>query len=136
MTEFERFCAKFTVGNRANCWLWHGAKMKDGYGNFKAAGRFVRAHRYAYELLVGPIPEGLVLDHLCRVPLCVNPSHLEPVTRRENVLRGETVAASNAAKTHCKKGHPLSGDNLYEHGHSRHCRVCRLAALERARLAA
>ena len=70
------------------------------------------AHRYAYEELVGPIPEGLQLDHLCRNRSCVNPDHLEPVTCRENLRRGETLNAANLAKTHCPAGHPYAGENL------------------------
>lgn len=85
------------------------------------------AHRFAYERLVGLIPEGLQLDHLCRVPYCVNPAHLEPVTSRENTMRGLNFAAVNAKKTHCLRGHLLSGDNLmttpsYD---GRLCRTCR-----------
>jgi len=75
-----------------SCWLWIGTVNSTGYGYFQTGGRGTkkaRAHRYAYEFLVGPIPKGLVLDHLCRVKICVNPEHLQPVTQRENVLRGE-----------------------------------------------
>jgi hypothetical protein len=70
------------------CWLWTGAKHALGYGQQRIDWRIVPAHRFSYELLVGPIPEGLQIDHLCRVPSCVRPSHLEPVTHRENGLRG------------------------------------------------
>jgi hypothetical protein len=71
------------------CWLWEGAINSQGYGNFWDGVRFVKAHRFAYECLIGEIPEGLTIDHLCRVRHCVNPSHLEPVTMRENFLRGD-----------------------------------------------
>ncbi len=86
----QRFWAK--VSKTDECWLWTGSK-NDGYGKFRpvANQRPVLAHRYAYELLVGPIPRDLTLDHLCRVHSCVNPEHLEPVTRRENILRGKAV---------------------------------------------
>lgn len=70
------------------------------------------AHRFAYELIRGKIPEGLDIDHLCRNRQCVNPEHMEPVTPRENTIRGDTIPAHNLKKTHCPKGHPLSGDNL------------------------
>ena len=100
------------VEKTETCWLWTAGRVWNGYGQFKVAGRHVYAHRFAYELLVGPIPEGLTIDHLCRVRHCVNPAHLEPVTSRENTLRGDTPAARNAAKTHCPQGHPLEAGNL------------------------
>jgi len=107
------------------CWLWTACKDRDGYGIFYYNGTNYRAHRMAYELIVGPIPEGLTIDHLCRVRACVNPDHLEPVTQRENVLRGDTVPAKNAKKTHCKQGHPYSGYNLYIRTNGyRSCRTC------------
>lgn len=115
------------------CWLWTGARSGSGRGNFMPDGRrsgkrrMVYAHRFAYELLVGPVPEGLELDHLCRIPLCVNPEHLEAVTHQENVHRGIAPSAVNARKTHCRRGHPLSGMNLYiEPGTGgRRCVICR-----------
>lgn len=108
------------------CWLWLAAKNK-GYGCFGVTGKMVLAHRYAYELAIGPIPSGLTIDHLCRTPSCVNPAHLEPVTHRENVLRGVGPTAQQARKTHCLPGgHPLSGDNLYLRPNGkRECRTCR-----------
>ena len=84
----------------------------------------MQSHTYAWELANGPIPAGLQLDHLCRVGLCVNPAHLEPVTGRVNTLRGTSPAAVNAAKTHCINGHLLDGDNLYLEGSKRKCRTC------------
>ena len=108
------------------CWDWTGSKVR-GYGIFMWRGRNIAAHRFAFELLRGPVPDGLDLDHLCRRRHCVNPWHLEPVTRRVNLLRGDTIVARQAAQTHCKHDHPLSGDNLYmEPGtNKRHCRECR-----------
>ncbi len=101
------------------CWLWTGPQGAHGYGRFRirpgTKGR-VYAHRWIYEYVVGPIPEGTVVDHVksrgCTSILCVNPAHLEPVTIGENVLRGDTTSGRNARKTHCNHDHPLSGKNL------------------------
>lgn len=115
------------------CWDWVGAVTRGGYGTVWVAGKqkVCRAARFYYEKEVGPIPDGLTIDHLCRNHLCVNPAHLEAVTNRENGLRGYGVGALNARKTHCKYGHPLSGDNLYKlwrrdvRAYERVCRECR-----------
>ncbi len=117
------------------CWLWTGPTSKDGYGHFWFENRQWRAHCFAWELLKGgPISENLQLDHLCRVRHCVNPDHLEPVTCRKNLLRGETLAAQNAVKTHCPQGHAFEGDNLYVSGRGdRQCRICRRDASRRSR---
>lgn len=105
--------------------MWKGTTLKGGYGQIKVNGKRLMAHRFFYELLKEPIPEGLTLDHLCRVTACVNPAHLEPVTGRENSLRGTNPCALNARKTQCKNGHPLSGVNLYiKPIGSRICRTC------------
>jgi hypothetical protein len=117
----------------AGCWNWLGDRDGKGYGRFSLQygekghrkNREVRAHRYQYEMLVGPIPDGLEIDHGCKNTLCVNPSHLEPVTHRVNVLRGDSPPAAGARKTHCPKGHPYSGENLHrERGGARKCRAC------------
>lgn len=135
----ERFWAKVERVESSECWLWLACQDGKGYGLFWV-GRYVRAHRFAYELLVGPIPEGLQLDHLCRVRHCVNPAHLEPVTNRENVLRGEGLPAQAARKTHCPHGHPYDEANtLGRSDGSRVCRTCNrawCAAYARRRLAA
>ena len=110
--EATRFWEK--VEKTDTCWNWTAAKAsKYGHGKFMVkdpeTGRWAnrKAHRWAYENIVGPIPEGLTIDHLCRNPRCVNPAHLEPVTLAENIRR------QGAAVTHCPQGHPLSGENLY-----------------------
>ena len=124
MTETERFWTK--VEKTQSCWLWTGAKA-EGYGQFALDGgkKRVKAHRYAYKQLIGIIPEGLQPDHLCRNRGCVNPQHLELVTQRMNILRGVGATAINAAKTHCCRGHCLSGENLYvKPSGERRCMAC------------
>jgi len=107
-----RFQVKVLPPNESGCVLWVGATDGDGrYGSFYADGKIQRAHRVAYEWAYGAVPAGLVLDHLCRVTLCVNPDHLEPVTQRENIMRGEAIQAKNAAKTHCLRGHEFTSEN-------------------------
>lgn len=109
------------------CWLWNGS-INNGYGRVWLGGKApLLVHRVAYSVLVGPIPEGLTIDHLCRQPSCVNPAHLEPVTQRENLLRGETIAAHNARKTHCSRGHEFTPENtaLRKDKNGCLCRRCR-----------
>lgn len=123
------------------CWEWTAGKDKDGYGKFFLHGRDERAHRVVYAWRDGrSIDEGLTLDHLCRNTSCVNVSHLESVTIRENILRGTGPPAINARKTHCRQGHPFSGDNLWARRRGgRACRTCANAmcrAYMRARRAA
>lgn len=127
-----RFWAKVLPPDANGCRIWAGGTDGDGrYGGFWDGRRVVRAHRWAYEQHHGPLPDGVVLDHLCRVTRCVNPDHLEPVTQQVNVLRGGAPSAINASKTECIHGHELSGDNLIlRPGGGRDCRLC---ARERAR---
>lgn len=108
----------------SGCLVFMGA-LRKGYGAIWNGKRAQEAHIAAYERLVGPVPEGLQLDHLCHVRSCWNPSHLEPVTCRTNLLRGVGVSARAAKATHCPYGHAYSGDNLYIYpdGH-RGCRAC------------
>lgn len=125
-SDEERFWAK--VDKSGDCWLWTARINSCGYGTFSArANGWVprMAHRLAYEYLIGPIPVGLQLDHLCRNRACVNPEHCEPVTGRENTLRGVTLAAANAAKTHCIRGHEFTPENTnVGPSGARRCRTC------------
>lgn len=124
----ERFWSK--VRSEGDCLIWTSTTDKAGYPDFHVSGYpKCRAHRFAYWLVYGTIPEGLVLDHLCRNRNCVNPTHLEPVTQRENVHRGLGIAARNRAKTHCPQGHPYDEVNTtvvtFTTGRkARYCRAC------------
>ncbi len=130
-TLLERFTDKYGVNEDTGCWEWIAHKMPAGYGRVWDGEKDTLAHRVAYELFVGPISAGLQIDHLCRVTSCVNPSHLEAVTCRENLLRGDTTTARNAKKTHCIHGHEFTAANTYHHKHrsttARSCRICTLA---------
>jgi hypothetical protein len=116
----KRFQQKIHL--EGECWKWTAWKIKNGYGRVQMKDGPKLAHRAVYELLVGSIPEGLTLDHLCRNRICVNPQHLEPVSMRENVLRGIGPTAVNAAKVHCAYGHVLVWN-----GHQRTCIECKKA---------
>ena len=123
LTAEERFWAK--VDKSGTCWIWTAARNAFGYGKFSMGhARWIFAHRFAYETFRGPIPATLVIDHLCRNPSCVNPAHLEPVTNRENQLRGVGFAARHAAKTHCDHGHEFTPENTYTGYKGRACREC------------
>lgn len=107
------------------CWLWVAGRTGSGYGAVKVNKRQTLAHRTVYQLLVGPIPDGLEIDHLCRVRHCVNPAHLEPVPHRENTLRSpDAPAAQNARKTHCPQGHEYTPENTRIKRRKRHCIAC------------
>jgi hypothetical protein len=131
--DIERFWSK--VERSEGCWSWSGSHFKTtSYALFNlkmpdGVWRPTVAHRAAYTIVVGPIPEGLVIDHLCRNRACVNPAHMEAVTRGENVLRGEGPSALEARQTECKRGHPFSEENTYRKPgtNKRECRVCQRA---------
>lgn len=117
---------RFWIGpdRTSGCWQWMGNINSEGYGRLIHERRRRMAHVWSYELFIGPIPEGKQLDHLCRNPACVNPDHLEPVTRKENILRGVGASAINARKQYCPKGHALLGQNLSGTVGHRRCRKC------------
>lgn len=124
----ERFWKWVSVGDgEDDCWIWMGYVRPDGYGAIFGTSykNPLRVHRVCYEFLVGPIPDGLELDHLCRNPRCVRPDHLEPVTHRENLLRGNTLTAKHARTTACPWGHPYDENNTYvSPSGGRQCRTC------------
>ena len=129
-----RFHQKVIIDHATGCWLWSAAQGGHGYGQINVNGRPEKAHRIAYRMYVGEIPTGLSIDHLCRVRLCVNPEHLEAITLAENTRRQLAAAPHhNSAKTHCKRGHPLSGSNLRLVGYFRICRRCRAVITKRYR---
>ena len=132
LTPSERFWPKVEKHGLNGCWVWTGAQTPEGYGMFWNGHRRVGAHRFAFENSTGPIPAGLQLDHLCRIPSCVNPTHLEPVTRSVNILRGNNPCRE---KTHCPKGHPYEGRNLMisTRGNGQHFRKCRACTTEGAK---
>jgi len=129
-TLAEKFWSR--VSKSEGCWTFRGPHQ-NGYGRFgttfgSRSQQFeIRPHRLSYELTIGPIPQGLDLDHLCRNRGCVNPAHLEPVTRRTNLMRGNSISALESRQTHCKRGHALTLDNLRSYElklGKRNCRTC------------
>lgn len=128
--SFDRRFMPHVEKVESGCWLWTGSKMNNGYGQVGVGGRLFAAHRFAYQELVGEIPKGLDLDHLCKNKACVNPEHMEPVTRSVNLSRRDPFLYHNERKTHCPSGHEYAGDNLYIHPTGRRC--CRACARIRA----
>lgn len=112
-----------------DCWEWQGWKKPDGYGIIRFNHKNLRVHRVSYELQKNQIPDGMVLDHLCRNKKCVNPEHLEVVTHKENTMRGNGVSVVNMKKTHCPQGHEYTKENTYirpnSKKHDRQCLSCR-----------
>jgi hypothetical protein len=137
----SRFWSKVDKTSPDGCWLWTAA-LRNGYGMIGLGGRGAGvgyAHRLSHEMHIGPIPDGLVIDHLCRTPRCVNPAHLEAVPQRVNVMRGLHPSINGswmAAKTHCPDGHEYSTENTYVYRGRRTCRSCRRANDRRRRAAA
>ena len=137
MSNTERFDMKVDkhgpLWNGSHCWMWLAGTSREGYGRFWLAleKKDIQAHRHSYILHFGPIPDGLELDHLCRVPKCVNPNHLEAVTHRINILRGKGASAANARATHCPQGHPYDLVNTYYRPHYPTHRLCRACILIR-----
>lgn len=123
-------------GYKTPCWIWKRYKNSAGYGRYQRHN----AHRVFYSVVIGSIPPGYQLDHLCRVPSCVNPNHLQPITNRENTLRGLAPSLNRErmrSMTHCKHGHPLSGDNLFVRKNGkRECRACMRSRNNKHRAAA
>lgn len=129
MTLDERLLAAIGERTPDGCWIWGHVARVNGYGRIKVAGRSMLAHRVAYEVWVGEIPEGLEIDHLCRVRDCVNPDHLEPVTRTENMHRSPYVGAK-IRQTHCVNGHAYDQVNTHIRTNgTRQCRACRRIAV-------
>ncbi len=133
----DRIVKKVGVDPETGCWIWTASRTRLGYGQVWWDNRMVEAHQVVYRLLVGEVPNGLELDHLCGVRSCVNPDHLEPVTHQENCRRGRG-GEYWASKTHCPQGHKYAGDNLVvvvrkNGSKSRQCRACGVEAVRRYR---
>lgn len=129
----ERLMNKVTVRRDTGCWEWSGFRQRQGYGVLMVGGISRVAHRVSYTHFRGQIPQGLVLDHLCRNTSCVNPWHLEAVTIGENVMRGDTISARNAKKMTCPSGHEYAGENLFFRRPGSRNRLCRECSRRHAR---
>ncbi len=134
-TPIERLLARIEIGEEFNgerCWIWTGSTC-GGYGKISVFGKMRLVHRIAYGGLVGPIADGLHIDHLCGNTRCCNPRHLQPVTPKQNVLRSRCPSALLARRTHCPKGHPLVGGNLVPSKLKQGKRACLICCREKAR---
>lgn len=118
----DRFWNK--VSKTDTCWIWTACTNNEGYGVFSLDAKSQKAHRLAYTWLVGEIPQGAVLDHTCRVRNCVNPEHLEAVSDKTNILRGNGMWRKRLEQTHCVRGHLLSGSNIRYEKNKRRCKTC------------
>lgn len=130
----KRMESRFKVNEETGCWEWTAGKFPYGYGKISVKHRSIGAHRVYYQLTKGQIEDGLVIDHLCRNPSCINPDHLEPVTQWENNRRGIGISAENLVKTHCKHGHEFTPENTWTFASDpkrRKCRTCELAGMRR-----
>lgn len=124
MSLEDRLMARVIMIPESTCWHWTGCIDRDGYAKMSTKNRPTMVYRISYELFVGPIPEGMVIDHICRQRDCVNPKHLEVVTSRENTMRSPIApAALNARKTHCSEGHELV-DASHPSKKQRGCLIC------------
>lgn len=122
---FEERLARFVdTSDTDNCWMWTGPIDDSGYGKVQWGRATLSAHRVVFTETIGPIPDGLHLDHLCKRPACVNPQHLEPVTPRENWRRSNAITVLQAQQTHCKYGHEFDEANTRRVGGKRWCRAC------------
>ena len=132
-----RFNSKVEPVPWSGCWIWTGGLFSTGYGQFNRAngrsgGQPLQAHRVSYELHIGPIPDGLVIDHMCRQKMCVNPAHLRAVTTRVNAIENsDSWSAVNARKTHCMRGHEFTSENTLPVRGGRACRECKRADFRR-----
>jgi len=136
LTDVQQKIASRVVAGEGGCWIWTGkqqSQSRGGYGRIRHDGRTLAAHRVSYEAFIEPIPTGLQIDHLCRNTRCVNPYHLEPVTARENTLRGDTLPAMRAAVTHCPRGHAYDEENTYVWRGMRFCKECKRAEIRTRR---
>lgn len=124
--------ALYSKPTASGCCEWQAYKKDTGYGLVRVGGRTMQAHRASYECLVGPIPSGMEIDHLCRNRSCINPRHLEPVTKRENQMRGMAPGILIYKSGKCAAGHQMSGSNLYiSPNGKRGCRQCMRSATRR-----
>ncbi len=137
MTLPDTFWQKVSIRfGEAGCWRWGNAKTVTGYGQFWLGNKLWLTHRLVYTAMRGEIPPGLTIDHVCQQKDCVNPEHMELVTRGENSVRGGGLAVANERqrqKTHCKHGHEFTPENTKRWGTRRQCRTCHRALKQRLR---